>query len=296
MSNQATSKVMRSVISSQALVFGAMHCEEPVGLTTDLSGQAHARANLSPRQAKEMLLLTSGTFGPPGTTSSLSASLRLSLVNRLQAMTASLGSTLFKLTWKVRVTPSQQSIPALRASVPRTSGSAFTSWVTPTSRDWKDSGADIRTRSDNGRQRLDQLPRQANLVRWANASSAGTTLTLNPSDAMDARIARAMGLTHWNTPTKSQQATKYQQGGSCTEYQATLVTPARLTASGEILTGSSAATESGDQLNPAHSRWLMGLPQEWDDCMVMETPSTRKRQQGSSEPSCNAVTTIGDDW
>lgn len=42
--------------------------------------------------------------------------------------------------------------------------------------------------------------------------------------------------------------------------------PARQTASGQRLTGSEAKIGCGGQLNPAHPRWLMGLPPAWDDC------------------------------
>lgn len=48
-------------------------------------------------------------------------------------------------------------------------------------------------------------------------------------------------------------------------------TATRITATDQVLTGLDAGMEDSGQLNPAHSRWLMGFPPEWDACAVTVT-------------------------
>ncbi len=57
--------------------------------------------------------------------------------------------------------------------------------------------------------------------------------------------------------------------------------PLRLTVFGVMQTGSYVEMENGVQLNPAHSRWLMGLPTVWDVCGERVTPLSRRKQRRS---------------
>ncbi len=261
-----TSRTSPSAISSPASAFGPWHFAAPAGQMTDLFGLVPVPANLSARQAKELGLLTSGTYGRHSTTSSASTALQSSLESRLRVKTQTLGSTLYKMTWKAWDTGSGRSRSRLRASVLRTSETGSTGWPTPTA-----ALAEKGVRTFEGglieamRNHGPDLAAAACLTGWPTPSCSNDREG-NPASAMS--MQRADG-------SKVQQRL---------QDFAAICQPARLTATGELLTGSDAGMESGGQLNPAHSRWLMGLPAEWDACAPMATRSTPKRRASSSKP------------
>jgi len=273
------------------------------------------------------------------------------LVSRLREATEKFGSRLFVLRWK-----SLDTVFGLRASMLRalgrpTSGSDCISWQTPQMID-EGNSRPPRLKPDNpNRDPNTAGSYRGDLKDWAQLAAWPTPQAFDakPCEKSDEAMSKAMAgraipgrhggppanlrerakLASWATPRSVEsghstgnpnraedQKSRLEDQVFLASPQSRVASPDPLTASGETSNGSGAATGSIGQLNPAHSRWLMGCRLAWQECnpkfedwrkwqgflttlsngqrvfgsapcAAMVTHSARRSRKGSSKPIWN---------
>ena len=159
-----------------------------------------------------------------------------SLQSALEANLSGPGSMIYSTVWKPHVTPLGRQIYRLRASGRRTSDSEHSlvrsGWPTPRANDAEKRGA-VSDDPRNG------LVTAGNLSGWPTPTSRDHK---DGKECLNVPLNALLGRVAWLTANPQ---------------------AARITADGTMLTGCSAGMESGGQLNPAFSAWLMGFPEAW---------------------------------
>lgn len=193
MFDPTTLKAIPSAIGLPESASGRIHSEKQKCQTIPRSGQRRAPANRLALRDKERGWETIDISGPSSSVWSESVALQESLVSKLRVKVASLGSTLYKMSWRQKATPRGWLFFRLVASGRRTCDSAciglpktqrLSHWPTPLE-------SDSRGSAGTASRKIVELPNAVRLTcpdqrtaigQTRNGSTAWTTSgdQLNP--------------------------------------------------------------------------------------------------------------------